>query len=128
MCFGTEGRIFSKIISVRVCCLSATMRESNLKFMTATIVLWVYIALLLAGGVMGWARAGSKVSLIMSLIFAAALALFAAGIVQLRFGADFLLAVLLAVFVARYAKTKKFMPAGLMVLLTAAALLIRLIV
>jgi uncharacterized membrane protein (UPF0136 family) len=95
--------------------------------MMATIVLWVYIALLVAGGVMGFVKAGSKVSLITSLIFAAALALFAAGILPWRWGADALLVVLLVVFIARYFKVKKFMPSGLMIVLTLAALLLRLV-
>jgi uncharacterized membrane protein (UPF0136 family) len=92
-----------------------------------TLVLWVYIILLIAGGIMGFVKAGSKVSLITSLVFAAALAMFAAGIVPWSFGADVLLLVLLVVFVIRYIKVKKFMPAGLMAALTMAALALRLV-
>ena len=88
-------------------------------------ILWVYIALLIVGGVMGFVKAKSQVSLISSLVFAVALGLFAAGVVSWRAGADVLLALLLVVFVIRYAKTKKFMPAGLMILLTVATLALR---
>lgn len=92
-------------------------------------VLWVYIVLLMAGGLMGFLRAGSRVSLTSSAAFAAALVLCAIPGV---FDADFrtgavnvLLAVLLVVFAVRLGKTRKFMPAGLMLVLTLATLALR---
>ena len=91
----------------------------------ANTILWIYIVLLVIGGLAGFFKAGSKVSLIMSVAFAIALALFAAGLVAWPIGADILLALLVVVFVMRYVKTKKFMPAGLMILLTLAALVLR---
>ncbi len=91
----------------------------------ANTILWIYIVLLIAGGVAGFLKAGSKVSLITSVLFALALALFAAGVVAWPLGANLLLGILLVVFIIRYAKTRKFMPAGLLILLTAAALLLR---
>jgi len=94
-----------------------------LSFM-ANVILWVYIVLLLIGGLMGFLKAGSKVSLIMSAIFALALALFAARIVDWAPGVDILLALLLIVFGMRLAKTKKFMPSGLMIVLTVAMLIV----
>jgi uncharacterized membrane protein (UPF0136 family) len=106
---------------------SYTTREFQVKDMMATTVLWVYIALLILGGVIGFVKAGSRVSLISSVVFAVALALFAAGILPWKFGADVLLVVLLVVFAARYLKVKKFMPAGLMIVLTLAALALRLL-
>jgi uncharacterized membrane protein (UPF0136 family) len=91
----------------------------------ANTILWVYIAFLIVGGLMGFLKAGSKVSLITSVLFAIALALFAAGVLPWAIGADVLLGLLLVVFIIRYAKTKKFMPAGLMIILTVAALVLR---
>lgn len=88
-----------------------------------SIILGVYIVLLVVGGVMGFVKAGSKVSLVTSLIFAAALAICAFGGVPRGLAiAHGLQVVLLAVFIARYVKTKKFMPAGLMIAVTAVAL------
>ena len=58
----------------------------------------------------------------MSVAFAAALSLCAAGIIFQPYVADILLAALLVVFGMRLAKTKKFMPSGLMLVVTLAAL------
>ena len=91
----------------------------------ANKVLWVYIVLLVAGGLIGFLKAKSKVSLIMSVTFAALLILCAAGIVFQYYVADILLAALLVVFAIRLTKTKKFMPSGLMLILTLAALALR---
>lgn len=84
---------------------------------SAQIVLWVYIALVVVGGVMGFVKAGSKVSLVASLISAAVLAMFATDAFPID-KAWIALLPLLAMFFMRYVKTKKFMPAGLMVVLT----------
>jgi uncharacterized membrane protein (UPF0136 family) len=91
----------------------------------ATLVLWVYIVLLVIGGLIGFLKAKSKVSLIMSVSFAALLSLCAAGIVFQYYVADILLAALLVVFAIRLTKTKKFMPSGLMLILTLVALALR---
>jgi uncharacterized membrane protein (UPF0136 family) len=95
----------------------------------ATKVLWVYIILLLAGGLIGFYKAKSKVSLIMSAVFAAVLVLaILPGVFQPAFGrslVNVILALLLVVFAIRLAKTKKFMPGGLMIVLTIAALALR---
>jgi uncharacterized membrane protein (UPF0136 family) len=88
----------------------------------ANTILWVYIGLLVAGGLAGFLKAGSKISLVTSVLFAAALAAFASAALAWTPGADILLFLLLVVFVIRYAKGKKFMPAGLMIVLTVAAL------
>jgi uncharacterized membrane protein (UPF0136 family) len=93
----------------------------------ANTILWVYIVLLVIGGCMGFFKAGSKVSLITSVCFAAALALFAAGLIPWAPGADVLMVLLLVVFVIRFAKTRKFMPSGLMLVLTLAALVAHLV-
>ncbi len=88
-------------------------------------VLWIYIIVLVAGGLIGFLKAKSRVSLIMSAAFAAALSLCAAGIVFQPYVADILLAALLVVFAMRLAKTRKIMPAGLMLIFTIVALLLR---
>jgi len=85
-------------------------------------VLWIYIVLLLAGGLIGFFKAKSKVSLISSAVFAALLAVLAVpGIFERKFAAgaaNVLLAILLVVFAFRLGKTRKFMPSGLMLALT----------
>ena len=88
-------------------------------------VLWIYIVLLLVGGLIGFLKAGSKVSLIMSAAFAAALALCAAGIIFKGYVVDILMIALVVVFALRLAKTRKFMPAGLMLTVTIVALALR---
>jgi uncharacterized membrane protein (UPF0136 family) len=80
--------------------------------------------LLVIGGVIGFVKAKSQVSLIMSVAFAAVLSLCAVGIVN-PIIADISLAALLVVFGVRLAKTKKFMPSGLMLILTILALALR---
>ena len=93
--------------------------------MNPTTVLWAYIVLLAAGGLVGFLKAGSKASLIASASFAAALILCAIGVISPPRAADILLAVLLVFFALRLTKTKKFMPNGLMLALTIAALALR---
>ena len=93
--------------------------------MSPNKVLWIYIILLVIGGLIGFFKGKSKVSLIMSVSFAAALSLCAAGIIFQPYVADILLAALLVVFGMRVVKTKKFMPAGMLLVLTLAALAVR---
>ena len=84
-------------------------------------ILWVYILLLLGGGWMGYYVGKSKVSLIMATVFAILLALCASSVMPLAWS-SWLLAMLAVVFIMRLAKTKKFMPSGLMLALTLGAL------
>jgi uncharacterized membrane protein (UPF0136 family) len=93
--------------------------------MTPTTVLWIYIILLVAGGLMGFVKARSKPSLVMSLAFAVALSLCAMGVIAQPIVADILLMVLLVFFGLRFAKKRKFMPGGLMSILSVAALALR---
>ena len=97
--------------------------------MTPHSILWIYIVLLVVGGLIGFFKAKSPVSLIMSVGFAAALAVCAVnGLLDVKLArglADVLMIALLVVFAIRLAKTKKFMPAGIMLLVTLAALVLR---
>ena len=92
----------------------------------AAKIVWIYILLLLIGGLIGFYKGKSKASLITSAIFAAVLALTTLpGVFQPTFAlilANTAMAVLLVVFAIRLARTKKFMPSGLMLVATALAL------
>jgi uncharacterized membrane protein (UPF0136 family) len=94
-----------------------------------TKVLWVYIILLLAGGLVGFFKAKSKVSLITSAVFAALLiATTLRSVFQPAFARDLanvILLALLVVFAIRLAKTRKFMPSGMMLAVTIVALALR---
>jgi len=92
-------------------------------------VLWIYIVLLLVGGLIGFFKAKSKVSLISSTVFAVILILAAIpGILDYSLRGklvNIVMALLLIVFAVRLTKTKKFMPSGLMLVITIAALALR---
>ena len=90
--------------------------------MTPTTILWIYIVLLVAGGLMGFVKAGSKMSLLTSLGFAAVLGLCNAKVIQVKYLVDITLAILIVFFGMRFARTKKFMPMGLMAILTVVTL------
>ena len=84
------------------------------------VVLGIYAVLLVVGGVIGFKKAGSKPSLIAGSISGAVAAvsaiLAAMGNTHVGFGLALALAVsMLAFFGKRFAKSRKFMPAGLMV-------------
>src|SRR5215510_3473539 len=97
--------------------------------MNARVILWIYIVLLVIGGVIGLLKGKSKVSLIMSVVFAVLLSFTAVpGLLPPEWPdwvADVLLGLLLIVFAIRLGKTKKFMPAGLMLLITVLAMALR---
>lgn len=92
-------------------------------------ILWIYIVLLVVGGLIGFLKAGSKASLYVSAGFAAGLALCAIpGFLEAGFRsglANALMAALLVVFAIRLAKTRKFMPAGMLLAVTAVVLALR---
>ena len=79
----------------------------------AVILLWIFIALLVAGGLMGFLKAKSKVSLIASMGSAIPLALVALGQWPGTVAVGVLI-VLQAVFFMRLRKTGKFMPSGML--------------
>jgi uncharacterized membrane protein (UPF0136 family) len=96
---------------------------------SANTVLWIYILLLLIGGLFGFFKGKSKISLVTSVVFAVLLILTTLrGIFDPAFAnilANVVLLVLLVVFTLRLAKTKKFMPSGMMLALTILALALR---
>jgi uncharacterized membrane protein (UPF0136 family) len=84
-------------------------------------ILWIYIVLMVLGGVMGFVKAKSKASLIASVTFGAILSLFALDVLPFRHHI-WVLIFLLVFFGMRLAKSKKFMPNGMMTILTVLAL------
>jgi uncharacterized membrane protein (UPF0136 family) len=88
----------------------------------SVIILWVYIVLLLAGGLMGFIKAKSRISLVTSSVFALLLALCVTGVLRPFYIAYILVGLLLVVFGIRFAKGRKFMPSGLMLGLSALVL------
>lgn len=79
----------------------------------AVTALWIFIALLVAGGLVGFLKARSKASLIASLGSAVPLSLVALGHLP-GVVAIGVLALLQAVFFVRLRKTGKVMPSGLL--------------
>src|SRR5712691_10479221 len=86
---------------------------------TAAIIVWIYGALVLAGGIIGFVKAGSQSSLMSGSIFGVALLLAGLGIFREKsIDGAFLWAIVLTGLLAlimgvRFAKTRKFMPAGM---------------
>jgi len=92
------------------------------------VIVWTYIVLLVIGGLIGFFKAKSQVSLITAISFSALLSICASGVIlqpqASRVVSDTLLVVLLVFFGWRWGKTRKFMPSGLMVVATAVTLLV----
>jgi uncharacterized membrane protein (UPF0136 family) len=89
--------------------------------MKPEVILWIYIVLLVIGGLIGYLKAKSKVSLIMSAIFAVLLGVCAVEKLRVEWSWG-ILSFLALIFFLRLLKTKKFMPAGMMLLVTAVAI------
>lgn len=93
------------------------------------LVMWIYIVLIFAGGLMGFLKAKSKASLISSSIIAALLVFTVTpGILTsgtARLSSNVIMAAVLVIFASRLAKTKKFMPAGPILVMTMVALVFR---
>jgi uncharacterized membrane protein (UPF0136 family) len=80
-------------------------------------ILWIYIVLLVIGGLIGFLKAKSKISLITSVAFAIVLAICALDKLRIEVAWG-VLSFLALFFVLRFLKSKKFMPGGMMSLLT----------
>jgi uncharacterized membrane protein (UPF0136 family) len=89
--------------------------------MDAHTILWVYIVVMVLGGVMGFVKAKSKASLIASVAFGAVLTLFALNILPFQHHI-WVLIFLLVFFGMRLVKSKKMMPNGVMTIATILAL------
>jgi uncharacterized membrane protein (UPF0136 family) len=89
--------------------------------MNSTIILWVYIALLVAGGLMGLIKAGSKASIISSTLMAIPLAAVALGHLPIQV-AWVEIGSIGFLFLFRYLKSRKPMPAIPMIAASAIAL------
>jgi uncharacterized membrane protein (UPF0136 family) len=86
-------------------------------------ILWIYIVLLLVGGLIGFLKAKSRISLITSTVFAILLGIVAAEKLDRRWSWG-ILSFLALIFFVRLLKTKKFMPSGFMLMITAAAIIV----
>lgn len=91
------------------------------------IMTFIYGVLALVGGLIGYRQANSKMSLISGSI--SGILLLIAGVLMLQDNSvgswlsKIISLVLVAVFISRLVKTKKFMPAGLMVIVGVATLI-----
>ena len=92
----------------------------------ATVMTFLYGVLALVGGIIGFVQARSKMSLISGVITGVLLIIAGFGLTQAQgwaLGVAIAIAALLVVvFVGRLVKTRKFMPAGLMVIAGVATL------
>jgi uncharacterized membrane protein (UPF0136 family) len=87
---------------------------------SSLIVLWTYTVLLLIGGLIGFVKGKSKVSLIMSAVFAVPLVFCGLGYLSLTV-AGVVTGILAVFFSKRFLRGKKFMPSGFMAILSVAA-------
>ena len=99
-----------------------------MELQTTAIIVLIYGALVVLGGVMGYVKAKSKPSLYAGLGFGFALVISGQmlwqGNTRVLPGATVLAAILLVVMGIRFARTKKFMPAGLVALMSLAAVIV----
>ena len=87
------------------------------------IILLIYAILLEAGGAMGFIKAGSTASVIASTAFAVVIFLFIFNVIPIEY-AWTVLAFLVLFFGSRFARSKKFMPNGMMAILSIITLIL----
>ena len=89
-------------------------------------ILWIYIVMLVMGGLIGFLKAKSRISLITSVAFAIVLSICALEKFPASVNANIewgILSFLALFFLLRFLKNKKFMPSGMMTLLTVATII-----
>jgi len=101
--------------------------KSEKRMLLSAIIVFVYGMLVLVGGVFGFVKAKSRPSLIAGVAGDFALSIAGVGIISHQSWAVplalVLIAALMVFFAARYARTRLFMPGGLMSILSLLALL-----
>ena len=95
---------------------------------TTAIIVWAYGVLMAVGGVIGYLKVRSKASLISGVGFGLLLLASGYGVWQgsreSLVAATVIAALLVAIFAVRLAKTRRFMPAGVLAVLSLAALIV----
>ena len=92
------------------------------------IEIWIYGVIMILGGIMGFVKVGSKASLISGV--GMGLALLASGFGVSHGNRDSLVAalviaaLLVVIFAIRYAKTRRFMPGGMLAVLSLVAVVV----
>ena len=95
---------------------------------TTAVIVWAYGVLMAVGGVIGYVKVRSKASLLSGVGFG--LMLLASGYEVWRgsrkglAASAVMAALLMAIFAVRLVKTRRFMPAGVLALLSLAALIV----
>ena len=89
------------------------------------IEIWVYGVIMILGGIMGFLKVGSKASLISGVGMGLALLVSGYGVSQGSYDslvvAEVIAALLVVLFAIRYAKTRRFMPGGMLAVLSLVA-------
>ena len=92
------------------------------------IEIWVYGVLMMVGGVIGFVKVGSKASLISGVGMGALLLISGYGVwrgtANSLMVAEVVTMLLLVLFAIRYAKTRRFMPAGMLAVISLVAAIV----
>jgi uncharacterized membrane protein (UPF0136 family) len=95
---------------------------------TTAMEIWVYGVIMMLGGILGYVKVGSKASLLSGVGMGLALLASGYGVWQGRrealIASVVIAALLVALFAIRLVKTKRFMPAGMLAILSLAAVII----